>query len=233
MTSFAALNLADLIGMVVGFTLTLMVFSYIFGDNALFRIAISIFIGVASGYAAVVAWYNVIWPQLIIPAAYGTSSERLYVIFPLVMSGLILFKISPRLSALGNPAVAYLLGVGMAAAIAGAIFGTVLPQSLASMNLFDLGLMPPGEDVILQLIKGSTILLGVFTTLIYFHFGVRQKANQPASRPKWLAALAWVGQFFIAITLGALFAGVYSAALTALIERVNFFKDFIYALIAA
>jgi len=233
MTSFANLSLADLTGMIVGFTLSLMVFSYVFGDNALFRIAISIFIGVASGYAAVVAWYNVIWPQLVIPAAFGSQSERLYVIFPLVLSALILFKISPRLSPLGNPAIAYLLGVGMAAAIAGAIFGTVLPQSLATMNTFDMGLLPPGGDMLLQLAKGSTILLGVFTTLTYFHFGVRQKANQPASRPKWLAALAWLGQIFIAITLGALFAGVYSAALTALIERVNFFKDFIYALIAA
>jgi hypothetical protein len=233
MTTLANLSLADLVGMIVGLTLTIMIFSYVVGDNALFRIAISIFIGVASGYAAVVAWYNVIWPQLIIPAAYGTQSERIYVIFPLVMSALILFKISPRLSPLGNPAIAYLLGVGMAAAIAGAIFGTILPQSLASMNLFDTGLVPPDGDVILQLMKGSTILLGVFTTLIYFHFGVRQRASQPASRPRWLAGLAWVGQIFIAITLGALFAGVYSAALTALIERVHFIKDFIYALVAA
>ena len=36
---------------------------------------------------------------------------------------------------------------------------------------------------------------------------------------EWGAA---VGQIFIAITFGSVFAGVYTVALTALIERVNF-----------
>jgi hypothetical protein len=51
----------DLAGTVLGFIFTLLVFSYVFGDNALFRLTIYIFIGVAAGYAAVLAWYNVIW----------------------------------------------------------------------------------------------------------------------------------------------------------------------------
>jgi uncharacterized membrane protein len=42
---------------------------------------------------------------------------------------------------------------------------------------------------------------------------------------------AWVGRIFIGITLGAVFAGVYSAALAALIERfsslVNFITSFL------
>jgi hypothetical protein len=101
------------------------------------------------------------------------------------------------------------------------------------MNLFDVSSISPGEDTVFQLAKGSAILLGVFTTLIYFHFGAHQTLGQAPSRPKWLGALAWVGQIFIAITLGAMFAGVYSAALTALIERVTFIRNFIFALIAA
>jgi hypothetical protein len=36
-----------------------------------------------------------------------------------------------------------------------------------------------------------------------------------------------VGQLFIAITLGVLFAGVFSASLTALIERIGSLSDFI------
>ena len=54
--SLAQLSLPDLAGTILGFFLTLMVFSYVFGDNGLFRAAIYIFVGVASGYAAVVAW---------------------------------------------------------------------------------------------------------------------------------------------------------------------------------
>ncbi len=229
--NLADLSLFDLVGVGLGFALTLMVFSYVIGDNVLFRIAIYLFIGVASGYAAVVACYIVILPQLIIPAIYGSQSEKLFVLFPLFISGLLLFKISPRLSNLGNPAMVYLLGVGMATAIAGAILGTILPQSLATMNLFDPDTLA-GGDFIFRVFTGVTILIGSLATLAYFHFGVRQPLNQPASRPQWLVVLAWIGQIFIAITFGALFAGVYSAALTALIERVQFLRDFIFALVA-
>jgi hypothetical protein len=230
--SLAQLSLPDLAGTILGFFLTIMVFSYIFGDNGLFRAAIYIFVGVASGYAAVVAWYNVIWPQLIIPAAFGSYSERLFIAFPLVLGALLLFKASPGLSSLGNPSMAYLLGIGAATAIGGALLGTAFPQAQASMNLFDQENLSQAGDTIYQLTKASLILVGTLATLAYFHFGTRGHPNQPASRPKWLEWTGWVGKAFIAITFGALFAGVYSAALTALIERVYFIKDFILALFA-
>jgi hypothetical protein len=228
--NLANLSLSDLAGMTLGFFLTLMVLSYVIGDNALFRVAIHIFIGVAAGYAAVVAWYNVIWPQLVSPAIFGTSSERMLVIFPLLVGVLMLFKVSPRFSALGNPSMAFLLGVGMATAVAGSILGTVLPQSLATMNLFDPDTLPAGGNFIIRIGSGSVILLGTLATLAYFHFGVRQSQNKPPARPLWLKVVAWVGQVFIAITFGVIFAGVYTAALTALIERVAFLRDFIFAL---
>jgi hypothetical protein len=58
---------ADPVGALIGFVLTLMVLSYIIGDNFLFRLAIHIFIGVASGYAAVLIISNVIWNQVLVP----------------------------------------------------------------------------------------------------------------------------------------------------------------------
>lgn len=224
------LGLADMAGTIVAFFLTLMVLSYLIGDNALFRTALHIFIGVASGYAVVVAWYNVIWPQLLIPLIYGSQSQRLFVLFPLVLGGTLLFKISPRLSRIGNPAVAYLVGVGVAVAIGGSVLGTIFPQIGATVNLFDLGSIQPNENFLLEIIKGSAILMGTATTLIYFHFGVRSKSAVDKSRPRWLEVLGWIGQVFIAITLGVIFAGVYSAALTALIERLYFIGDFLYSL---
>ena len=44
----------EVISAVVGFFLTVMIFSYLIGDNPLFRIAVYLFVGVASGYAAAV-----------------------------------------------------------------------------------------------------------------------------------------------------------------------------------
>ena len=228
--SLADLSLVDLVGALVGFGLTLMVFSYVFGDNALFRIAIHIFIGVSAGYAGIVALYNVIWPQLVAPVIFGSSSERLFVLFPLVMAGLLLLKITPRFSALGNLSMAYLVGVGMAAAIGGAVTGTIFPQVVATTNLFALQAAQQTGGT-WQYVKGAAILFGTLTTLIYFHFGVRKNPERKPASNVWIEPLAWVGQIFIAITLGAIFAGVYSAALTAFIERVYFIGDVLLPLI--
>ncbi len=51
----------------IGLILTLLVFSYLIGDNPLFRFAIYLFIGVSSGYAAFAAWQYVLWPRLFSP----------------------------------------------------------------------------------------------------------------------------------------------------------------------
>jgi hypothetical protein len=229
--SLAEMNTPDLVGALLGFFLTLMVFSYVFGDNALFRATIHIFIGVSAGYAAIVAWYNVIWPQLVLPLLLGTQDERLYILFPLVLSGLLLFKISPRLSWVGSPAVAYLVGVGVAVAIGGAVLGTIFPQTQATINLLDLGANTSGESPLVLIGQGLLIILGTVTTLIYFHFGARQRPGGIPKRPDWVEALARVGRIFIAITLGVIFAGVLMASLTALIERVQFLQDVIVPLL--
>ena len=228
--SLGQIGMADLIGTLLGIMLTLFVFSYIFGDNVLFRVAIYLFIGVASGYAAVIAWYNVIWPQLLRPLVFGSQSERLFVLFPLALSGMLLLKISPRYTRLGNPAVAFLVGVGVATAIGGAVLGTIFPQVGASVNLFDAEGVAPGENVFAELIKGGLILFGTLVTLIYFHFGTGKSPANTPKRPEWIEWLALIGQLFIAITFGALFAGVFSAALTALIERLFFITDFLFSL---
>ena len=70
------------------------------------------------------------------------------------------------------------------------------------------------------------MLVGTVTTLVYFHFGAKATAGGP-QRSQLVIWLGWIGQVFIAITLGVLFAGVFAAAMTALIERLNFIWYFL------
>jgi hypothetical protein len=63
--------------------------------------------------------------------------------------------------------------------------------------------------------------VGTIFTLGAFHFSAGRAADGTPKRFALLDGLAWVGRIFIAITLGALFAGVYMAALTAMIERLS------------
>jgi len=59
--------------------------------------------------------------------------------------------------------------------------------------------------------------------LTYFHFGARKKDGLAAAvQPFHIQILARIGAVFIAITLGALFAGVLAASLAALIERLDY-----------
>ena len=71
------------------------------------------------------------------------------------------------------------------------------------------------------LIEGVVALLATIATLIYFQFGVSAQAS--GKRGGLMRILALIGQIFIGITLGAIFAGTYAAAVTALIERVYAF----------
>jgi hypothetical protein len=203
--------------------LTLMVFSYILGDNFLFRIAIYLFIGVTAGYTASLLIYQVIIPRLALPLVSGSLGERILTLIPAAGSILIIFRLSPRFSRLGNLPMAYLVGAGAGIVIGGAVLGTILGQAKALIAPFDL------KNGFGLLLEALFVLIGTLTTLAYFTFSTLSKNNQTSKRPVVLEILAGIGQVFIAITLGTLFAGVYTAAITALIERLDFIRIFLFS----
>ena len=224
----------DLIAGIFSFIFTLLIFSYLVGDNPLFRIAVYIFVGVSSGYIAAVAWWQVIWPRLGYPLIFGDISmaEKGLLLVPLFGSLLIFMKVSPRLAGMGRVVMAFLVGVGAAVTIAGALAGTLIPQVFGTINAFDMNAANARNIGSVEAVSsGAIILAGTVFTLIYFHFGARPKADGSMHRLGVIEVMAWVGRIFIGITLGAVFAGVYAAALTALIERIasliNFINNFI------
>ena len=223
---------ADWIGALFGFVLTLLVFSYLVGDNPLFRITLHLFIGVSAGFAATVVIYNVIFPRMFVPLVYGQGSEQILALVPIVLAGLLVTKISPRFAFIGNLPMAYIVGVSAAAAIGGAVLGTLIPQTLASMNLLDAQASQAFDaDLGLRLVNGIVILIGTLTTLAYFQFSSLSNLTEKTQLQTWIEALGQIGQVFVAITFGFLFAGVFSAALTALIGRVLFAVEFIRSII--
>lgn len=222
----------DLLWTLIAFFLTILVLSYVLGDNALFRFVMMVFVGISAGYAAVLIVYQVLLPRLISPLLTLPTPEKTAYIIPAVLGILLLFKLSPRLSALGNPSMALLTGVGAAVAIGGAVTGTLFGQINGAILPFDLAGMQGGNWAA-QLLGGIVLLGGTICSLAYFHFGARTKdGDNTGSQPGLIQILSRIGQVFIAITLGALFAGVLSAALAALIERLAFLINVIKPLIS-
>jgi hypothetical protein len=207
----------DIIGALLGFTFTLFVFSYAWGDNPLFKIATHLFIGVAAGYATIITVYNIIFPHLIFPLFSENRGEMVLALIYILPCALILTKASPKISKIGNPAMAFLVGIGAAAAVGGAVLGTMSPQVSASINIFEKS----------DFANATIILVGTLSTLIYFQFGAKKEPAQGIQTRVFVKAISWVGQVFIAITFGALFAGVYFATLTALIERFSYLWNFL------
>jgi hypothetical protein len=229
MPAIASANFLDVVTGGISFLLTLMVLSYLIGDNPAFRIAIYIFIGVSAGYVAEVTWHQVIYPRLFVPLFSGSVPERILLIVPLILALLLLLKLFPRTARLGTPPMAFLVGVGAAVAIGGAMMGTLFPQTKASMTALDLDLTGAGQYWLERLSEGIVMLVGTVTTLVYFHYGAKATPTGP-QRSKLVNGLGWIGQVFIAITFGVLFAGVFLAAMTALIERMNFIITFLSSL---
>lgn len=211
-------NTLNIFAGIAGLVFTLMIFSYVIGDNFLFRLALYIFTGVSAGYIASVAWWQVLLPGLVIPLMTNPVGEVLLLV-PLVGIFMIVMKISPKLSGIARFAMAFIVGTAVAVTIAGALSGTLIPQVQGTINP-----IPRLSELAQKFelaIKGIAILFGTVLTLAYFHFGAHTRPDGSVRRWSAIEILAWLGRFFIGVTLGVVFAGVYAAALTALIERIS------------
>ena len=222
----------DLLGSALGLLLTLLVFSYLLGDHFLVRLIFYGYIGLMAGFSVVIAFNSVIYPQLVQPLIDNPITGWIQIAAPLFLCGLLLFKLSSRFSRLGNLSLAFLVGVGLAALIGGAIQGTLMPQLSAVISPFDLERSAMvAEERLSGVVQGFLILFGTVTTLTYFHFGARPRASGLARRLEWIETLSWIGQIFIAIALGLIFAGLLKAGFVALVERIQTLVNFVITLL--
>jgi hypothetical protein len=218
------------LGIALGFVLTLMVYSYLLGDNPLYRLAIHILVGVGLGYAAVVAMYTVISPLLITPmiealgGEAGSLAERAQPLVAL-LAVFMLLKLSRQTAPLGNITMGFVFGVGSAVAVGGAVLGTLLPQVAATAIPLLPGEAPPlvaDQGSWLNVLAGLLVMGGTITTLLYFYFDARVVSEGQIQRPTWIRVSGKIGQAFLMVAFGSLFAGTVVASLSLLTERVNF-----------
>jgi len=234
------MDTADLIASFVASVLTIMVLSYLIGDNPLFKLAMHLLIGVAAGYVGAVAVHNVLIPGLIEPildaGLPGLADPQLIVtvIVPLILVVLLFLKVAPSTARYGTVSMVLLVGVGAAVIVGGAITGTLIPLTLDSMDTLDPGAVNQltGESGIERLLNVIIVLIGTLTTLFYFRFTVRNTDVEApfaivagARIPGPLTVFKGIGKGFIAVTFGVMYAGAVAATLIVLAERVQFIWD--------
>ncbi len=201
--------MADSIGLFIGLMLTLFVYSYLVGDNPLYRAAVHLLVGVSAAYAAVVALERIVLPVLARLIVDPGSDGNVAWLIPLGLAVLLLFKAVRPVSWLGNSTVAVVVAIGAAVALVGAISGTIMPQISTRAGQGPLELL--------------LVTLLTIAVLLYFKFSSSRQQEDEANAGPGTRSVRAVGQLVLLITFGAVFAGVFTTSLLVLIERVTFF----------
>ena len=218
---------SELVTLIIGVALTVMVFSYILGDRLFFGIATHILIGVGAGFLALVLIQKVILPYLILPLTTEAGTGFLLALVPLALSILLILTLFRRGTQAGAIPLAFLGGVLAALAIIGITRGTLAPQILSLLGGFAPELlMHDAQPQWTAILEALMVLLGVISVLFVFHHRGQSEAGEVV-RPVFLQGIGSIGQIFIGITFGALFVGLFSSALIALISSLSEIIKFI------
>jgi hypothetical protein len=204
----------ELLALIIGFVLTLTVYSYVIGDNPLYRLAVHVLVGVSAAYAAVIVLRQVMLP-IVVEIRLDPAGSTLFWLLPLLLALFLLAKRLPFVSWLSHNSLAFLVGVGAAVALVGAVRGTLLPQ----VGL--LGSPVPGLGPV-ELILAALLTAAV---LMVFHFTGGQVEDGEWKRPLWQRGFYYTGQAVLMITFGALFAGVLSTSILLLSSRISYFVN--------
>lgn len=224
--------------------MTLFVMTFLIGDNPLYKVAESIFIGVSAGYWMVVGFWSTlvpnllakIWPDAIrhwaMPglSSYDTN-EWLYLV-PLALGIMLLWRLSPKGGWISRWPMAFIIGVfcGMrlitflAADFVSQIRTGIVslwvnaPQLAADGTVMHdaAGNVMTAFDFWLSL-RNVFLVVGVFTCLVYFFFSIEHKGI--------VGKTARVGIWFLMITFGAAFGYTVMGRIALLAIRFEFLFD--------
>lgn len=203
-----------LIGPLVASILTLFVLSYVIGENPLYRFVLHLLVGILVGYSLGI----VVREVLLDMALPELQSSPVAMVVPLVLGLLLLLKGIPRLSHLGNTSMAYLIGVGAAVALGGALLGTLGPQMVTTSR----ALAPAAANSLpLGVLDGLMVVVGTVCTLLVFTFSASEREEDTGFWQRITAGPAWIGRVFLTIAFALSFAGALTASLSILVARMH------------
>jgi len=212
--------MSEFVGPIVGAILALLILSYLIGDNPLYRLALYIFVGLFVGYSLGI----VVREVLLLMALPKLIANPPAVVIPFVLGILLLFKGFPEQAFIGNFPMAYLVGVGTAVAVGGAVLGTLGPQVAATGRALS---ADAWTGFRFGLLDGMMIVVGTISTLLAFSFTRAKREPKGFPWQRILEGVAFVGRLFLIVAFGVAFAGAVTAFLSIFIGRMAFFIDLV------
>lgn len=205
-----------------GALLTLSILSFLYKDNAFYKFAEHLFVGVSAAYWMVIGIWGTLFPNLIAkiyPAAVrfvlpslADREPEYYYIIPAVFGILMLMRLSNKLGWVSRWPLAFIVGTTaglnlvryLRSDFTGQVQNTMIPLIVFKNGSFNL----------LETFSSIVIFVGVFCGLIYFFFSKEHKgAFGTASR---------IGVWILMITFGAGFGYTVMARISLLVGRMQF-----------
>jgi hypothetical protein len=193
--------------------LTLFIFTFLYKDNPLFKLAEHLYVGISVGYT-VVKGYELLFRLIIDPVFDEGEWWRL---IPVAIGMLMLARYVPKFAWLSRIAFAFVVGVGSGLAIPRLISSFVLKQVEDTVrplvSVVDGGLLRPTFDLLdpASSLNSVVILVGVISVLWYFFFSIEHTGPGRVT--------ARTGIFFLMLAFGAAFGYTAMARMSLLIGR--------------
>jgi hypothetical protein len=217
-------------GLIVAAGLTLVMFSFLYRDNPLFKIAENLYVGVALGYTAIMNWREGLKPLVYDPIFNAPTSGSLQDALlhrgiPILLGIMLLTRLSRKHGWISRYAYAVIIGWGAGVAIPAITHSYVLRQLEAAV-------VPLQEAVVQQattapafsqawfagtagpILGAMVAMIGTVAVLFYFFFSVEHKRVG--------RAVSTVGIWFLMVSFGASFGYTVMGRLSLLIGRVQF-----------
>ncbi len=177
---------------------TLALYSFLYRDNPLFKLAEHVFAGLSAGYYFGLIFHSVIVQQLWLPL----SQDGEWILAVSGALGLLLFaRFIPKVAWMSRLSLAFVIGSTAGITFIQQLHGLILPQVSRT-------LLP------LDSVNNVLIVVGVLATLIYFYF------SKPHTGPLGWVASGGIG--FIMVAFGAHFGYTVMARVSLLIGRIQF-----------
>lgn len=183
--------------------LTLAIFSFLYRDNPLYKLAEHLFVGIGTGYWFAVEWRNVIVPNFWEKFRGGETSLAI----PLLLGLLLFTRFLPRVSWLSRWSMGIMVGAFSGLAVIGFLQSELLAQLEASVVSLRTG------DLAADL-NNLLLVVGVLASLLYFFFSLEHRGA--------VGAAARVGIWFLMVSFGASYGFTVMARISLLIGRLQF-----------
>ena len=205
------MDLAERVGIWVAAALTLFIFSFLYKDNPLYKLAEHLFVGVSAGYIVVQQFWQVLWPNLLQPMSAPVTPDRWKYIVGVMLCVLLFTRLFSGISWLSRFTIAALIGTFAGLKVTGVAQAEVIEQVRATMvplwNPAD-----PGASL-----NNIILVVGVITTLVFFFFSKEHKGV--------LGGTAKLGIWYLMISFGAAYGFTVMSRISLLIGRFLFLLD--------